>query len=119
MTFVNQNIDYFHRKIAVEAVKLRDRPSLMGFFLMTAFCEDIVSQIKQAATKKELEQLVERSLLLYKSRTSHNVGSYFLNMIVTLQATKQQQQAPEIVSNIDFAINIFRELRKQNPRRLF
>ena len=83
---------------------------------MIDFCESVTLEIKRAQSKDDLRNVIEHSILHYRStRNASREPDFIMNMIVTLQVVMTENLPPLQVQNVKEAIAIFRDYQQKNP----
>jgi hypothetical protein len=86
---------------------------------MVLFSEKVIREIKCAVTEKELREIINNSLSGLRTKNLYNEGNYTMYMILSLQAAKAEPLTPDVLRNLNIAIEMFWEYRRQNPEPLF
>ena len=81
---------------------------------MTYFKYSVLNQIKSAVDEKEVESVVQLSLLRLKSRNvnGHLIQRFIVAMDKTLGEAKLEEPSEKVLQNMDTAIRFFRELHR-------
>jgi hypothetical protein len=81
---------------------------------MTYFKYSVLNQIKSAVDEKEVESVVQLSLLRLKSRNvnGHLIQRFMVAMDKALGEAKLDDPSEEVSQNLDTAICLFRNLHR-------
>ena len=81
---------------------------------MTYFKYSVLSHIKSAVDEKEVESVVELSILRLKSRNvnGHLIQRFIVAMDKTLDEAKLEEPSQRVQQNVDTAIRLFRRLHQ-------
>lgn len=86
---------------------------------MENFCKVVIKQIKSAKDERELILVINNSMRsIRQDRLFYDEAeaAYILNMIISLRANPLDLPK-EMLHNINLAVNIFRQLQKENLER--
>ena len=79
---------------------------------MTYFKYSVLSLIKSAADEKEVESVVQLSILRLKSRNVNGHQRFIVAMDKALGEAKLEEPSEKLWQNMDTAIRLFRNLHR-------
>lgn len=86
---------------------------------MVEYCNTVIENIKAAQTEPHLAEIIETSACKFEAASAVHRGTYIINMIVSLRASKAQSLTEQQKQNIDRAIELYREYGARYPDALF
>ena len=86
---------------------------------MVVFCDEVIQEILKAGSDQEVEEIIQQSIRRFCVTGTRNPFVFFINMIVSLQVAKVNVKTLKEVSNVKYAIEIFRRHQHSNQSIFF
>jgi len=86
---------------------------------MVEFCNEVLNQILNIKDENELGNVINDSLARFRNeKNAGHEGTYIMNMIVMLRIISPSTVETRRIEIIKHALNLFRELQRENKERI-